>query len=183
MPDVLTSWKEISDYFGKGVRTVQRWEMEQGLPVHRSDSGGGRGIFAIPEELDAWVRSHPRAPTTAVTGSLRKEIASLREEVKELREQLDGMSALGALLQAKPTHPAMELLRDDLQRSWAALRSTAEHNPFAGGESRTSRGMVQAPRVNAESDLRSGGASARPGGGPGSSRAKSSARRGSRRTK
>ena len=31
----LDSWKEISAYLKRGVRTVQRWEREAGLPVHR----------------------------------------------------------------------------------------------------------------------------------------------------
>ena len=33
--DHLNGWKEIAAFLGKGVRTVQRWEREQGLPVHR----------------------------------------------------------------------------------------------------------------------------------------------------
>ena len=37
--DRLDSWKEIATYLGRGVRTAQRWEREEGLPVHRlSDS-------------------------------------------------------------------------------------------------------------------------------------------------
>ena len=31
----LDSWKEIAAYLGRGIRTVQRWEREEGLPVHR----------------------------------------------------------------------------------------------------------------------------------------------------
>jgi hypothetical protein len=32
---VFTSWKEIASFFGKGVRTVQRWERKFGLPISR----------------------------------------------------------------------------------------------------------------------------------------------------
>lgn len=32
---VFTSWKEIARYMGKGVRTVQRWEQDFGLPVRK----------------------------------------------------------------------------------------------------------------------------------------------------
>ncbi len=54
--EVLSSWKEIAAYLGKGVRTVQRWEVEMGLPVRRP--GPERHIvIAIPAELDAWVRN------------------------------------------------------------------------------------------------------------------------------
>jgi hypothetical protein len=31
----LDSWKEIAAYLGRSIRTVQRWEREEGLPVHR----------------------------------------------------------------------------------------------------------------------------------------------------
>jgi hypothetical protein len=36
MSSTLTSWKEIGQYLGKGVRTVQRWEQQMGLPVRGS---------------------------------------------------------------------------------------------------------------------------------------------------
>ena len=33
--DRLDSWKEISAYLKRSVRTVHRWESEEALPVHR----------------------------------------------------------------------------------------------------------------------------------------------------
>jgi hypothetical protein len=30
---LLNGWKEIAGFFGRGVRTVQRWEQQLGLPV------------------------------------------------------------------------------------------------------------------------------------------------------
>jgi hypothetical protein len=56
---VLTSWKEIAAYFGKGVRTVQRWERELGLPVRRP-SGNSHDVYAQCEELQAWLASWPQ---------------------------------------------------------------------------------------------------------------------------
>jgi hypothetical protein len=32
---ILNGWKEISGYIRRGVRTAQRWEAGQGMPVHR----------------------------------------------------------------------------------------------------------------------------------------------------
>ena len=56
MQVVLGSWKEIANYLGKGVRTVQRWERCSGLPVHRP-SGSSKGVvLAFPAELDKWAR-------------------------------------------------------------------------------------------------------------------------------
>lgn len=54
MQTLLSSWKEIAQYMGKGVRTVQRWERCQGLPVHRP-AGSPKGVvLAYPSELHAW---------------------------------------------------------------------------------------------------------------------------------
>ena len=33
---VLHSWKDISSFVGRGIRTVRRWEHDLGLPVHRA---------------------------------------------------------------------------------------------------------------------------------------------------
>src|SRR5215475_5271791 len=51
----LSSWKEISAYLGRGVRTVQRWEQELGLPIHRVSDGPRSPVHAFPPEIDAWL--------------------------------------------------------------------------------------------------------------------------------
>src|SRR5262249_16348604 len=56
----LDSWKEIAAYFGRGVRTVQRWESEEGLPVHRLTHDKGGNVYARPAELAAWWESRRR---------------------------------------------------------------------------------------------------------------------------
>lgn len=53
--DVLMSWKEIAAYLGKGVRAVQRWEREIGLPVRRLLGKNRIVVLAIRPELDAWL--------------------------------------------------------------------------------------------------------------------------------
>ncbi len=52
--DRLDSWKEIAAYLNRGERTVQRWEREEGLPVHRLTHQKQGSVFAYKEELDAW---------------------------------------------------------------------------------------------------------------------------------
>ncbi len=49
---LLTCWKDIARFFGKGVRTVQRWEA-LGMPVYRPN-GDNCAVFADPEELQRW---------------------------------------------------------------------------------------------------------------------------------
>ena len=50
----LTSWKEIAAHFHREVRTVQRWEKEEGLPVHRHLHQRQSSVYAYREELEAW---------------------------------------------------------------------------------------------------------------------------------
>ena len=66
---VLSSWKDIAKYLGKGVRTVQRWERDSGLPVRRPPPPSHREVLAFTEELDTWTR-HPRrfAKTNGAAG-------------------------------------------------------------------------------------------------------------------
>jgi len=53
----LDSWKEIAAYLGRGIRTVQRWEREEGLPVHRLAHEKRGSVYARREELALWWES------------------------------------------------------------------------------------------------------------------------------
>jgi len=55
----LNSWKEISEYLDRNVRTLERWEKERGLPIRRVPGGRGRSVFAYTGELDRWLLSAP----------------------------------------------------------------------------------------------------------------------------
>ncbi len=52
--DRLDSWKEIAAYLRRGARTVQRWERDEGLPVHRLQHEKLGSVYAYRTELDAW---------------------------------------------------------------------------------------------------------------------------------
>ena len=54
-PELLTSWKEIACYLGKGVRTVQRWEQQFGLPVRRPNEKVKGIVHATRQDLDMWL--------------------------------------------------------------------------------------------------------------------------------
>jgi hypothetical protein len=94
MANVLASWKEIAQYLGKGVRTVQRWERTLSFPIHRPNPSGI--AIAIPEEVDAWIRS--RQSQSLSNGQCESELARLRgivdelqAENQDLRHQLEAM--------------------------------------------------------------------------------------------
>jgi TolB-like protein len=58
--DRLDSWKEIANFLGREVRTVQLWEKREGLPVHRHFHSKQGSLFAFRSELDAWRRGVSR---------------------------------------------------------------------------------------------------------------------------
>ena len=99
MRSVLTSWKEVAQYMGKGVRTVQRWERHFGLPIRRPQANSQRAVLAIPEEIDAWVcnRTHIRngqSPASELE-QLRSRIAQLENENQALRRRLAALGVPG----------------------------------------------------------------------------------------
>lgn len=66
MNQILSSWKEIAVFFGKGVRTVQRWEQQLGLPIHRPADAPQNIVMAHSEELLAWLNATTRRQRKAV---------------------------------------------------------------------------------------------------------------------
>jgi TolB-like protein len=50
----LDSWKEIAAYLSRDVRTVQRWERSERMPVHRHVHDKRGSVYALTSELDAW---------------------------------------------------------------------------------------------------------------------------------
>lgn len=98
---LLTSWKEIAAYLGKGVRTVQRWEQDFGLPVRRPMNASHKAILAFPEEIDAWARSGDVPEKSLEIERLRAEVERLRQEVERLQRltphEADSSSVSGAM--------------------------------------------------------------------------------------
>src|SRR6266702_4355192 len=60
----LDSWKEIAVYLDREVRTVQRWEKREGLPVHRQFHLNGATVWAFKHEIDAWFKNRVRQLVT-----------------------------------------------------------------------------------------------------------------------
>ena len=55
--DVLQSWKDISRYLERDIRTCHRWERELGLPIHRINEKSLRSkVFAYKSEIDQWLK-------------------------------------------------------------------------------------------------------------------------------
>ena len=55
----LDSWKEIASHLKRSVRTVQRWERREGLPVHRHLHQRANSVYARKSEIDEWWNHEP----------------------------------------------------------------------------------------------------------------------------
>jgi serine/threonine-protein kinase len=70
----LDSWKEIAAYLKRDIRTAQRWERQEGLPVHRHVHDERGTAFAYSGEIDQWLDERTRhdagaAPAASAVGS------------------------------------------------------------------------------------------------------------------
>jgi len=72
-PDQLDSWKEIASYFRRDIRTVQLWEKNEGLPIHRHFHKQMGSVFAFRSELERWKCQASQKQGSRGTGSSPKE--------------------------------------------------------------------------------------------------------------
>lgn len=82
----LDSWKAIARHLGRDIRSVQRWERERGLPVHRVPGDKGGAVFAYVRELERWLlsRSSPGPSASAEPRSGWKRLAWITAAVLAL---------------------------------------------------------------------------------------------------
>lgn len=98
--EIFSGWKEIANYLGNGVRTVQRYERELKLPVHRPAGKSYSAVIATKVELDAWIAASPVREAPGLTTrhldhtSLFKQfnlnmerMNQLRSDIQDLREE------------------------------------------------------------------------------------------------
>src|SRR5688572_1594075 len=78
--DRLDSWKEIAGYLRRDVKTVQRWEKREGMPVHRHLHDKLGSVYAFRSELDVWSRDR-RLPQDEATSSPVAPAASVEPRV------------------------------------------------------------------------------------------------------
>jgi Tol biopolymer transport system component len=62
--DVLEGWKAIAGHLNRDVRTAKRWEVSEGLPVHRHMHNARSSVYAYRGELDAWRANRRPEPHT-----------------------------------------------------------------------------------------------------------------------
>lgn len=109
-PKVLSGWKDIASYLGRGVRTVQRYERELRLPVRRP-AGKARGlVIALSHDLDAWVSQSPTKPL-AVERSNSRHTSDVRSGVSTMRSLCAEARKLQSAIRAQHTTLATAILQ------------------------------------------------------------------------
>lgn len=108
--EYLTSWKEISQYMHAGVRTVQRYERDMGLPIRRPTGKSRGAVMATKAELDAWIVAIPIHKAFEL--SRTTNVASAKDKAEQLRRGLEDMLNLRIQMQElrDETRSAMNLL-------------------------------------------------------------------------
>ena len=120
----LTSWKEIAEYMRSGVRTVQRYERELGLPVRRPTGKLRGSVMATRAEIDAWIAAGPvrdafrlvRVEHNALT---RKQTTELGDNISEMRKLKEQMQALRL-----ESRSALKLLIDRVSSLYMVMPSS-----------------------------------------------------------
>ncbi len=100
--DRLESWKEIAAYLRREVRTVQRWEKREGLPVHRHVHDKLGSVYAFKSELDAWWVSRRAVVENEDVAAEENDV----EEIESAEPESPAVVAAGASA-ALPPSPAV----------------------------------------------------------------------------
>ena|SRR5215831_10024602 len=132
--EILSGWKEIASHLNKGVRTVQRYERELGLPVRRPAGKPAGSVMATKAELDGWVTASPireafRLPKPFVDN--RTPLSEFRRQMRELHQLREEEAKLRAAVTA-----SLELLQTNLRLALPQQDQTrelsSEHRLMAG---------------------------------------------------
>jgi tetratricopeptide (TPR) repeat protein len=161
----LDSWKEIAAFFGRDERTVNRWEKELGLPVHRLPGRAKGPVYAYTDELAAWMATpHEDAvsdPAILAAAGLAGPMLIRTAVDPEAESALAAPSAwgvrLGWLPSGWPVAAAVLALTFVLGWTWlhgaSAFNSTTKNAKTGAGQNASS-GIVQAstPSHNPEAE-------------------------------
>ena len=83
---VLNSWKEISTYTGRGIRTIQRYEAQFGLPVRRISGRKRTAVIAFTDEIDHWLRTRPQSIVSTAADENQTEQTSLEQAQEDVQK-------------------------------------------------------------------------------------------------
>jgi TolB-like protein/Tfp pilus assembly protein PilF len=122
--DRLDSWKEIAAFLRRDVRTVQRWEKKEGLPVYRHQHEKLGSVYAFRVELTQWFTT--RLPAPAPSAGTQKAADKIKLAVLPFQDLGAGeeKTYFADGLTEEMTTQVMRLHPGELA---VIARSTAEH--------------------------------------------------------
>jgi len=97
---ILSSWKDIAVYMGRGVRTVQRYE-HLGLPVIRLNGHLQSSVMAFADEIDDWIRGTAMRSSAPIMPIGVAEWERLSALVQRLKRKLKSCESLRSRPSAK----------------------------------------------------------------------------------
>ena len=134
---ILNSWKEIATYLGRGVRTVQRWEVQLGLPVHRPAGKDHSAVLGFSSELDEWLDKRPLRENPQLAdqgdGNSVLDAAEMKALLLKAEAMLNRLETL--LLRSEETHRQISdmLLSLSEERTRRLLRADARSRRVEAG--------------------------------------------------
>jgi tetratricopeptide (TPR) repeat protein len=95
--DRLDGWKAIAGHLRRDIRTVQRWEMSEGLPIHRLEHRQRATAYAFTGELDEWMAKREPAGPHRDSPAPAAEAGSRTRQVFLVLVILAGLAVAGVL--------------------------------------------------------------------------------------
>ena len=128
MNKMLSSWKEIAHFFGKGVRTVQRWEKTLDLPIRRPPGAPSNVVLARTSDLEAWMHRGPgKAAVTEPDQDEARDIAvvlvELENELRAMIQNAGGHMPAHETDSQAPTADRLQQMLTDLRSCGLGSRS------------------------------------------------------------
>jgi hypothetical protein len=123
---ILSSWKEIASYLGHSRRTVQRWEQELSMPIHRPAGRESHSVMAFASQLDDWLQSFtPDSKINDLNGS--RSFAAVLPESFICNEPLPKLERL--LLEEDTLFEQLQEKRAEIRREKAQMQNRKNIQP------------------------------------------------------
>lgn len=120
--ELLSGWKDIARYLRKGIRTVQRYERELGLPVRRPSGHLNGSVVAMKADLDSWLRSSATIQESIIRNAQTTQMYLRSEIAKGLRERAELQAQMMAL--RKELETSVRTLRESIVKLRQQLNET-----------------------------------------------------------
>lgn len=160
-PEVLNSWKEIAAYLGRGVRTVQRWEQDLGLPVRRPRGKERSAVIALRADLNQWLQQSPHGtlerPTTRNTERRDKLHINAERLIQRTTEICERSAQMQAIIKATlgSTRQLRQQHRAHVQSNRLGVDKARAHAGHARARLRDGAGLAHAnPKQSPASENR-----------------------------